>query len=444
MSANTGRRAMSLIERSHGKTHIWVGGQMGSLSQTSYDPLFFMYHAYIDCVWEQHRQKQQRSGVDPTTDYSITMPQGDPHHPDSSTGMWSVSNIEALQHQFGSMAYECAPSPTCSPSYPYCEGSYMQCDTKQYRCVPVKESDVEENPNPCSNQEVQQNQYCIDGVCDSDGWAYVPVHVIQNRTPEKMIYKSYFIENNQATTDCAYESDYPDPNANNPPPEVSCTASSGPCSSADSVITYESHGVNYDGAFKDKTKLDKRFEVSSSMAYVGVKHPGNSGSEAIIRVYDSCGRMCRPSCLTSGSNPPVYETCTGVINVQSDNAQSYGETHDKAVNLVWQVDSSPNKPPTYNPAATYLQFHCDHSENWPLYTDSQQNEPVVEWTTPYSGGTNAPSGNVFARMHSYPLTQIVYFTTLHATYNIGKSIVSKYLGNVRQLESIGLQIIWLI
>ena len=34
---------------------MFIGAHMASLSCTGFDPLFYMHHAYIDCLWEEYK-----------------------------------------------------------------------------------------------------------------------------------------------------------------------------------------------------------------------------------------------------------------------------------------------------------------------------------------------------------------------------------------------------
>lgn len=47
------------LELLHDGVHDWVGGDMGAVPYASYDPVFWMHHAFIDYIWEQFRKQQQ-------------------------------------------------------------------------------------------------------------------------------------------------------------------------------------------------------------------------------------------------------------------------------------------------------------------------------------------------------------------------------------------------
>ncbi|XP_060569316.1 tyrosinase-like protein 1 [Ruditapes philippinarum] len=46
------------FELFHGGPHCWVGGHFSGMNTAGHDPLFWLYHAYIDYVWELFRMRQ--------------------------------------------------------------------------------------------------------------------------------------------------------------------------------------------------------------------------------------------------------------------------------------------------------------------------------------------------------------------------------------------------
>ena len=58
-----------IIESEHDSVHNWVGGLMGWTNSSTFDPIFFLHHTYIDYMWELFRIKMKFYGNDPTSDY---------------------------------------------------------------------------------------------------------------------------------------------------------------------------------------------------------------------------------------------------------------------------------------------------------------------------------------------------------------------------------------
>ena len=46
------------FEGRHGGPHVWVGGDMATFCSPS-DPVFWLHHGFIDCLWEWFRDDAQ-------------------------------------------------------------------------------------------------------------------------------------------------------------------------------------------------------------------------------------------------------------------------------------------------------------------------------------------------------------------------------------------------
>ncbi|WAR00160.1 TYR1-like protein, partial [Mya arenaria] len=59
------------LELLHDNVHDWVGGDMSQIAFSSFDPVFWMHHTYIDYVWERFRRHQKKNckHVDVESDY---------------------------------------------------------------------------------------------------------------------------------------------------------------------------------------------------------------------------------------------------------------------------------------------------------------------------------------------------------------------------------------
>lgn len=42
----------------HDGVHDWIGGDMGSVTVSAFDPVFYLHHAFIDYIWEKFREHQ--------------------------------------------------------------------------------------------------------------------------------------------------------------------------------------------------------------------------------------------------------------------------------------------------------------------------------------------------------------------------------------------------
>ena len=165
------------FESHHGAVHNWVGGVMADVPISPADPLFFMHHAFIDCLWEQQRFLQRfRFGLDPEYDYpndSVALGVGFPQ-PDGRIlrhaaesyhrslapmlPFENIRNIDGLSDVYFARFYTCEASPTCSHSRPHCASPHLFCDVTRYRCAPKLVSGAD-----CSAFE--QSEACFEGEC---------------------------------------------------------------------------------------------------------------------------------------------------------------------------------------------------------------------------------------------------------------------------------------
>ncbi|XP_052768061.1 tyrosinase-like protein, partial [Mya arenaria] len=137
------------LEVHHDGVHDWVGGDMDEVRISSFDPIFWMHHAFIDYIWEQFRERQSSSecNVDVETDYPKTNlsrfnnslnAATDPLH-----GFEYMQIKDGLWKNWTTKFFKYEPQPQC----PDCGGSpFLTCD-----------------------QEVDKERY-PDGVCVSKDW----------------------------------------------------------------------------------------------------------------------------------------------------------------------------------------------------------------------------------------------------------------------------------
>jgi tyrosinase len=46
------------LESLHDSVHDYIGGDMGVVENSAYDPIFWFHHAFIDYIWESFREHQ--------------------------------------------------------------------------------------------------------------------------------------------------------------------------------------------------------------------------------------------------------------------------------------------------------------------------------------------------------------------------------------------------
>ena len=80
-------------------------------------------------------------------------------------------------------------------------------------------------------------------------------------------------------------------------------------------IIVQTTGFTYDEKYLDSIMLDSRSLMSVTPFYVAFKRPISTERKVYVRVHHTDGRMCYPQCLIPGSNPPVYQACSGAIRM---------------------------------------------------------------------------------------------------------------------------------
>ena len=129
------------FEFKHGSVHVWIGGHMSSTTCAPSDPIFFMHHGFIDCVWEEFREKHQET--DPETEYPSNIAHGDnigwgsglPHEWDSPMEPFeNLINAHGLSNHYTNYYYQCRRRPKFCFSNFQCGSSILWCDTSACRC----------------------------------------------------------------------------------------------------------------------------------------------------------------------------------------------------------------------------------------------------------------------------------------------------------------------
>ncbi|XP_052801925.1 putative tyrosinase-like protein tyr-3 [Mya arenaria] len=162
------------LEVQHDGIHDWVGGDMGIIKISSFDPIFWMHHAFIDYIWEVFREKQSSSecNVDVETDYPET--DLSQHKALGHAATDPLHGFEYLQIKDGLwknwtkkfVNYEPQPQcPTCGDS------QFMHCDLKIDKERHPNGVCVSEDYNAChSVQEVDKESYSVIERFDPEGF----------------------------------------------------------------------------------------------------------------------------------------------------------------------------------------------------------------------------------------------------------------------------------
>nr|AHZ34287.1 tyrosinase A2 [Pinctada maxima] len=124
------------IELLHNHVHVWVGEQMSRIESSSYDPAFFAHHAFIDCLWEEFRQRQRQQGINPARDYPRIV--GDQNHqPLVSMGLGRLLVIDGINDFFTRQIFRYERRPVCVRGSNTCGSPYLRCNWSTQTCLPL-------------------------------------------------------------------------------------------------------------------------------------------------------------------------------------------------------------------------------------------------------------------------------------------------------------------
>ena len=126
----------SNIEEIHNDVHVYIGEQMSRIESASYDPLFYIHHAFIDYLWEEFRTNQRMTGIDPARDYPRIVGE-QTHQPLASMGLGRLLVIDGINDIFTRRIYRYERRPSCIPNSNTCGSRYLRCDWNRRRCVPL-------------------------------------------------------------------------------------------------------------------------------------------------------------------------------------------------------------------------------------------------------------------------------------------------------------------
>ncbi|KAK3608049.1 hypothetical protein CHS0354_031035 [Potamilus streckersoni] len=376
------------------RPHCYVGGNTGDMStlqNAAFDPAFWLHHAYIDYIWELFRIRQRTAcNVDPTQDYPNTVPFQSPNSLMWGNELSAYRNIDGFADYWTRNWYGYQPTPTCSSSNPDCGSMYLRCDTTRNTCVSRSASEMSTSTGerrkrhsmvPVSDVNViydnaytpTQNVFCVDGVCDTKLWVYIPVQIVHIR-PKGYTFTSFPITAGQLDTSFdiyhtpneSYLYNYSQPG--NPKEYQQCHK----YESGAKPIFVTSHGLSYYGTFTDYAIVDGRLPVQSSVVYIGVKKPNGTTTEVFLSARDICGCVCKPQCLVQNSSPPVYKPCSGAIELTDSRTNMYAWTIYEATMMDWEISfgSIRSKKPDIA-----IVFTCTFGNEWPwINSQSTLNE----------------------------------------------------------------------
>lgn len=118
----------------HNRVHNWVGGEMDKIETAADDPIFFIYHCFIDYIFEKFRAHQREHGIDPVTDWA-TYYGAARHNIYSPMGIGNMMAGDGNSEIFA-RDIKYLDKPSCSRENPDCGTPYLWCNVTRERCIP--------------------------------------------------------------------------------------------------------------------------------------------------------------------------------------------------------------------------------------------------------------------------------------------------------------------
>ncbi|KAF8372386.1 hypothetical protein PRIPAC_78815 [Pristionchus pacificus] len=159
------------MEFAHGFSHVYVGGEMLTQHTAAFDPIFFLYHSYIDSLWEIWRtQRQSRSARETAYPVDNDACSSEAHFRNSIMSPFApLQNIDGCSNVYTDNLYtydrrkpSCILGENCGSRFLFCDRS-----NGAPHCAPKIRLD-----QPCDaydqGEDMCYNSVCIDGVCSID------------------------------------------------------------------------------------------------------------------------------------------------------------------------------------------------------------------------------------------------------------------------------------
>ncbi|GAB1611244.1 uncharacterized protein LOC115209318 [Argonauta hians] len=359
-----------LLEFHHNSIHNFVGGHLGQIETSAMDPVFWLIHSYIDLIMTRFNENQRKYNIDPATDYPVNY--GLPiYAPDQSIGLKNITIKEALKlaqtklytpkYDHAILDMKCFDSSMVFPS------PYITCKNGEYQ--------TKTRPSTrCGTLIPYQNLFCINNKCDLNEWAFIPIEVIYERPYETMKFGNFPVVNGHPNLlNDIYDNNLPQNSTSG-----NSTCRRNKCSGAAGRLNIQASGINYFGNYEEMVIVDRRLAVSSDIAYIGIRNPEHNESLVFMTASEQCGRICRPSCLVEGSNPPRYTPCIGLLNITRNHDKFFGKSLADIYMKIW--DYSNQIRPKLRHEHIPIVFHCDDSQ-WPFTNSISTTTTIWRQTT---------------------------------------------------------------
>ena len=153
------------LESAHCSVHMFVGGQMGNAVCAPSDPVFFLHHAFLDCLWEEFRNDHQQTPVH--LEYPADNIGGDDHQPFDKMDPWmDLHNIHGLSEHYTDYYYSCAARPGVCTDDTSTGSHVLWCDDGQVKAKVREGGSCDGFPdNACYCPLPATDPVCSSGTC---------------------------------------------------------------------------------------------------------------------------------------------------------------------------------------------------------------------------------------------------------------------------------------
>ena len=182
------------FENVHGEVHVFVSGQMSMAACAPSDPIFFLHHVFVDCMWEEFRTHSQVTDKEleyPTGGAGSGLNIGGPdHEPFDRMEPWvELYNIHGLSDHYTNYYYRCAPRPHCSNNT--CNSPALWCNNGVCTAKISLGGQCGNYPDEACFQECNQpnrRASCVRGTCTCGYGGYTDYDI---KDPEPRHYGEY-------------------------------------------------------------------------------------------------------------------------------------------------------------------------------------------------------------------------------------------------------------
>lgn len=101
------------LEGVHNTAHGWVGGQMGNPLKSPDDPVFWLHHAYVDCLWAEWERLHPDP---PTAHYLPTNAPGNLNDDDAQMFPWPAATTPKSVKEIVPLGYIYVGAPHAIPA----------------------------------------------------------------------------------------------------------------------------------------------------------------------------------------------------------------------------------------------------------------------------------------------------------------------------------------